>query len=229
MSTSSTSATPSQQPTLLRIDASARHEDSASRRVADAVQTRWLAAHPHGRVIRRDLASEAIGHIQQDTITGYYTPADQLTPSLVRATEQSDRLIAELMSAHTVLIATPMYNFSMPSSLKAWIDQIVRIGRTFAYQDGAFQGLVTQPRAVLALAYGAGGYTGPFKAMDFLRPYLVSLLGFLGITRVDVVAVEATTTPNAPAELKRALAEAGRLFAEPLHERSDSAAEVALA
>jgi FMN-dependent NADH-azoreductase len=181
-------------PTLLRLDASARHEGSHSRQLGDRVESAWRARHAGGRVLRRDLAAEPLPHIGATTIAGYYTPPDQLTPALRDATALSDRLIAELQSADTLLITSPMYNFSVPSALKAWIDQVVRIGHTFAYEGGSFRGLVTRPRAVLALAYGAPGYVGgPFAAMDHLQPYLASLLGFLGIAQVDVVAVEATT------------------------------------
>lgn len=180
-------------PTLLRIDSSARRNGSLSRQIADAVEQAWLTAHPKGQVHRRDLAQAPLPHISEITIEGYYTTVDQMTPGLREATELSDALIAELKSAHTVLISAPIYNFSLPSSLKAWVDQVVRIGHSFAYDGQSFTGLVTQPRAVLALAYGAAGYMGPMKDMDHLRPYLTQLLGFLGLSRIDVVAVEATT------------------------------------
>lgn len=180
-------------PTLLRIDSSARTTGSQSRHLADTIERAWRQAHPNGSVQLRDLAQSPLPHISQFTIQGYYTPAEQMNNGLREATALSDALIAELKSAHTLLISAPIYNFSVPSSLKAWIDQIVRIGHTFAYDGNRFTGLVTQPRAVLALAYGAAGYQGPMKDMDHLRPYLTQLLGFLGLPRVDVVAVEATT------------------------------------
>lgn len=205
-------------PTLLRIDASARSEGSFSRRIADAVETRWRAAYPHGRVIRRDLAARPIAHIDDATIRGYYTPAADLTPELRAATALSDALIAELETAHTVLIASPIYNFSVPSALKAWIDQVVRIGHTFAYENHAFRGLLDGPRAVLALAYGAGGYAGPLRSMDFLRPYLEGVLRFIGIEQIDVLAGEATTADaaTANANLDAARAGAASLFAPAL-------------
>lgn len=205
-------------PTLLRIDASARSNGSYCRRIADAAQRAWQHAHPHGRIRHRDLAREPLPHIEDATIQGYYAPPDTMTPELRAATALSDTLIAELKSAHTVLIASPIYNFSMPSSLKAWIDQIVRIGHTFAYDDGQFRGLVQGPRAVLALSYGAGGYQGPLAQMDHLRPYLTALLGFIGIADVRVLATEATTGEAAHAEagLNSAIAEAGALFGAAL-------------
>lgn len=186
-------------PTLLRIDASARLAGSTSRRLADGIESRWKAQFPRGTVIRRDLAADPISHITDITIQGFYTPPDQLTAALRAAIAHSDSLIAELKSAHTVLISTPIYNFALPSALKAWIDQIVRVGHSFAYEDGQFRGLVKGPRAVLALAYGAGGYQGPMAAMDFLRPYLSSLLNFIGIAQVQVIAAEATTADAATA------------------------------
>jgi FMN-dependent NADH-azoreductase len=194
-------------PTLLRIDASARHDGSHSRRLGDLVESAWRARHADGRVLLRDLAAEPLPHIGAATITGYYTPTNELTPELHAATALSDRLIAELQSAHTLLIATPMYNFSVPSALKAWVDQVVRIGHTFAYENGSFRGLVTRPRAVLALSYGAPGYAaGPLAPMDHLRPYLASVLGFLGIARVDVVSIEATTADAATVDVQAAAA-----------------------
>ncbi len=97
------------------FDASARSEASFSRRIADSAQARWKTAHPNGRVIRRDLAVRPVPHIEDATIRGYYTPVAHMTPDLHAATALSDTLIAELKSAHTVLIASPIYNFSLPA------------------------------------------------------------------------------------------------------------------
>lgn len=199
-------------PLLLRVDASSRQQGSISRRLADAIEARWLAAHPHGRVLRRDLATHPVPHIENNTIVGYYTPPADMTPALQAATALSDELIAELKSAHTVLVASPIYNFSLPSALKAWIDQIVRIGHTFAYEGGQFRGLVHGPRAVLALAYGAAGYQGALAAMDHLRPYLSQVLPFIGIDDVRVIAAEATTAPQVEDEVARALADVPTLW-----------------
>jgi FMN-dependent NADH-azoreductase len=179
---------------LLRIDASARTDHaSVSRRLASRYEGHWHKRHPDGQILTRDLAVQAPPHIDDLTIKGYYTDPREMTPALRSATALSDALIGELKSATTLLIATPIYNFSIPSSLKAWIDQVVRIGQTFSYQNGQFEGLVRGADAVLVLAYGAGGYTGPLQSMDHLRPYLVSLLHFIGIAHVEVVMAEATT------------------------------------
>ncbi|MBB4843822.1 FMN-dependent NADH-azoreductase [Paucibacter oligotrophus] len=195
-------------PTLLRIDASARHQGSVSRQLADQIQARWHARWPQGRCISRDLAKEPVAQIENLTIEAFYTPTAQLSPAQRAATARSDELIAELKAAHTLLIATPIYNFAAPAALKAWIDQIVRMGQTFSYENGQFQGLVLRPRAVLALSYGAAGYQGPLAQMDFLRPYLSALLGFLGITEIQVISAEATTADAAIAAAQRRAAEA---------------------
>lgn len=185
--------------TLLRIDSSSRTTASHSRALGDYFEKTWRIRNPNDRVVRRDLVSEPIAHIVDQTILGFYTPADQITPGLRAATALSDRLIAELRSADVLLLTVPMYNFSVPSALKAWIDQIVRIDHTFSYDGKSFVGLIKIKRAYILCAYGAGGYTdgGPFSAYNFLEPYLKSLLGFLGILDVQFFAVQATTAEPA--------------------------------
>jgi FMN-dependent NADH-azoreductase len=113
-----------------------------------------------------------------------------------------------VVDADVLLIATPMYNFSVPSALKAWIDQIVRIGHTFSYDGKDFAGLLPGRRAFIMVACGAGGYLdgGPFAAADFVQPYLRFLLGFLGITDVTFVAIEHTTADAATVAAGRARA-----------------------
>lgn len=178
---------------LLRIDASSRHETSHSRALADAFETAWRAKNPGRPVVHRDLAAHPIGHISDTTIAGFYTPDDQLDERLRDATALSDALIGELNGADTVLIATPMYNFSVPSALKAWIDQIVRVNRTFSYDGTSFTGLVKARRVVIVCAFGAAGYGDALKAADFVSPYLKFLFGFLGVGDVSVITAEATT------------------------------------
>jgi FMN-dependent NADH-azoreductase len=184
---------------ILRIDASSRTEGSYSREIGDAVVAALLAESPDASVHLRDLAREPLEHIRNETIAGYYTSAEQMSDSLRAATALSDAVIKEVREADVLVISTPMYNFSIPSALKAWIDQLVRIGQTFAYDGKSFTGLLRGKRAIVAVAYGAGGYTnnGPFAAADFAAPYLKFLLRFLGITDVIVVPMEGTTGDEA--------------------------------
>jgi FMN-dependent NADH-azoreductase len=180
---------------MLRIDSSTRSEGSISRDLGTHFERTWLAQHPGASVVHRDVALEPIEHIRNLTVAGYYTPTDQLTPELIEATAQSDALIAELEAADTVLITTPMYNFSIPSSLKAWVDQIVRIHKTFSYDGSSFNGLLTGKKAYVIVAYGASGYMAGegFAAANFVESYLRFILNFLGISDVQFFHAQATT------------------------------------
>jgi len=185
--------------TILRVDTSSRTTGSQSRALGDYFESAWVKRNPGDRIVRRDVAENPIPHITSQTIAGFYTPDDQLTGELRSVTVLSDRLIDELRAADVLLLTVPIYNFSIPSALKAWIDQIVRIGRTFSYDGKNFTGLVTGKRAYVICAYGAGGYlgNGPLAAYDFLRPYLTLLLNFLGIQDIHFFAVEGTTMDEA--------------------------------
>ncbi|MBV8428595.1 MAG: NAD(P)H-dependent oxidoreductase [Hyphomicrobiales bacterium] len=183
--------------TLLRIDSSSRTLGSRSRELGDSFEAEWLASRPTTRVVHRDLAADPVPHIADQTIAGYYAAPEEMTGELRAATALSDNLIAELKSADVLLITVPMYNFSIPSALKAWIDHIVRINHTFSYDGRAFTGLVTGKHAYIACAYGAAGYDGgPLSAYNLLQPYLQLLLNFLGFSDVTFIGVEATTADN---------------------------------
>lgn len=192
---------------LLRINASSRSQGSHSQETADYFQTKWFEANPDGELMVRNLAKEAIPHIEEATIAGFYTPKEQHDDDLKRATELSDRLIGELMSADEILISTPMYNFSVPSSLKAYIDQIVRIGHTFGYDEekGLF-GLVKNKRAYIVTASGAVFSGGALDAFNFLDPYVSALLTFLGFEDIKFFSIEGTTTDEAALARSRDMA-----------------------
>ena len=187
---------------LLRIDASARHSDSVSRRVADHVQARWTEAHPAGQVVVRDLAIQPIPHITEATIRGFY--ATEHDEELRRATQLSDELIGELLAADEILLSTPMYNFTVPSVLKAYIDHIVRINKTFAVVDSQLQGLVPDKRVYVVLAEGAAYRELPMADYDFLQPYLYRLFSFLGMTNVVFLTIDSTTLDPAAMQASRA-------------------------
>jgi FMN-dependent NADH-azoreductase len=184
-------------PTLLRIDSSSRRDGSHSRALADAFETAWSSRFPGATITRRDLAANPIGHIHETTIAGFYTPDEKLDAGLKGAVALSDELIEEVNAADTILIATPMYNFTVPSALKSWIDQIVRINRTFSYDGTNFTGLIKARRVVVVAAFGAGGYGGALASADFVTPYLKFLFGFLGVSDVTVIPTEATTADAA--------------------------------
>lgn len=205
---------------ILRIDSSARPTsgDSCSRALADRIITHLQGRRPDARIVTRDLAAAPLPHIVNETIQGFYTPPGQMTRDLEAALALSDTLIAEFKSADAVVISAPIYNFSIPSALKAWVDHVMRINHTFAFEDGQFRGLVADRPVYVAHAYGAGGYApgGPLESYDFMRPYLTLLLNFMGMTSVETFAVEATTTDPAmaQAEMAEALATIDAHFAD---------------
>ena len=189
--------------TILRIDASSRPgpalaagaEASFSRTLADALLEHLTTTFDARLDEVRDLATNPIPAISDATIKGFYTMPEAINDELLAATALSDTLIAEIEVADILLISTPIYNFAVPAALKAWIDQIVRIGRTFAYEDGQFRGLLKGKRAYVAYAYGAPGYGegGPLQGYDHMKPYLTMILNFIGIEQVESFAIEGTT------------------------------------
>ncbi|NJR13041.1 MAG: hypothetical protein HC779_00325 [Phyllobacteriaceae bacterium] len=124
------------------------------------------------------------------------------TPEQKQAIARSEAILADIAAADTILITTPMYNFGIPSALKGWFDQVVRINRTFSYDGKGFGGLVSVKKAYVVVAYGAPGYAndGSFAAADFTAPYLKFILGFIGITDVTIIPVEGTSTDTATLE-----------------------------
>ncbi len=181
---------------LLRIDSSSREKDSHSKRLADLVQESITRSDKDINVMHRDLSTSPIEHIQESTIEGFYTDPNALTTKNKEALSLSNKLIKELKGADTLIISAPIYNFGVPSALKAWIDQIVRINVTFSYDGNTFGGLVLAKSAVLCLSYGAQGYKpgGEIESMNYLEPYLKSLMAFLGIKNTIVFSIEGTTS-----------------------------------
>lgn len=192
--------------TLLRIDASVRAAGSSSRAVADHLQARWSAAHPGGRVIARDLAAAPPPHLTERTAAALLGAPDAAALAL------SDELIAELASARDLLISTPLYNFGLPSTLKAWFDHIVRAGRTFELRDGAYRPLLSGRTAYVVAARGGLGRPGIDD--DFALPYLPVVLRFIGWSGVEVVQVGGTAMASAErqARMASALAAVDQLF-----------------
>ncbi|MEP1329671.1 NAD(P)H-dependent oxidoreductase [Pseudophaeobacter sp.] len=168
--------------TVLHIDSSARSENSVTRGLSAEITARLNADH----VIRRDLATP-LPLLDEAWIGANFTPADQRTDDQKALLAQSDALIAELKQADTIVIGTPIYNFSVPSTLKAWIDLVARVGVTFSYTDNGPIGLLEGKRAIIAVASGG---TQAGSDIDFATTYLRHVLGFIGITEVELVAAD---------------------------------------
>ena len=172
-------------PTLLHLDVSPRGDHSVSRNLSAAFAKEWKAKNPDGSIVYRDLAAQQIPFVDLPWITGAYSAPEQHTPEQKGALKVSDELINELMSANEVVIGTPFYNFSIPARLKAWIDHIVRLDKTFT---SSYQGLVTGRKTTVIVA--SGGSYGPgahMEAMNFVTPYLKAVFGFIGITDLKFI------------------------------------------
>jgi len=179
--------------TLLKLDSSPMGERSVSRKLTRKFADTWLKAHPDGKIIERDLTTLPLGVIDGLWVGAAYTPEASRTKEQTAALRVSDQLIAELQGADEYVFGVPMHNFGIPSTLKLWIDQISRVGKTFSYGAGGPKGLLTGKKATLLLATGGVYAQGTaMAALDFVTPYLRAVLGFLGITDVTVIVAEGT-------------------------------------
>jgi len=177
---------------LLHIDASVRQEGSKSRQLGKRFIDLWEAAHPDVQVIYRDVGQFPPSHPTEAFTIANYTPPDLRTPEMHMVLKQSDLLIDELLDVERLVFGIPMYNFSIPSMFKAYIDNLIRVGRTFRVtEDGKFEGLVTGKKALVISTRGASySPPSPITQFDFQKPYLRAVFGFIGITDIIFVCAE---------------------------------------
>lgn len=180
---------------ILMIEVSPRGKDSASRAVSDTLAERLAGLYPGAKVLRRDLTVEQLPHLDGITLRAISTKDLVEAESLKESAHQSDQLTAELLKSDLLVMATPMWNFGIPSALKAWIDLVVRPGRTFQYSDEGVLGLAKNKKAILILASGGVFTEGPWRSWDFVEPYLRQILAFIGIVDVQTVRVEGMNLP----------------------------------
>ncbi len=169
---------------VLRIDSSANTENSITRALTDRI----IATLGDADVTVRDLASTPLPQITHTWAQARVTPQTDRSAAQQEVLNQSDELIEEIRAADTIVIGTPVYNFSVPASLKAWIDLIARVGETFRYTDTGPVGLVKGKKVIVAMASGG---TSVGSEMDFATTYLRAVLGFMGMTDVTVIAADA--------------------------------------
>lgn len=179
--------------TLLHLDSSPMGPVSVSRELSRHFSQRWLAKHPGGSVIRRDLSALSIPPVTQAWISSVYTPEDQRSAEQRQLLALSDSLIDDLYRADEYLIAMPLHNFNIPAVLKLWIDQLYRVGKTFDYVDGKPHGLLLGKRASILISSGGVFADGSRLAhLNHAKPYLRTILGIFGVT--DVRFLEAGGT-----------------------------------
>lgn len=190
---------------LLLITSSPRGEESVSNKVSSDLAAA-LAAKSGAEIVRRDLASDPIAHLDTVTTNAIRKPADQRNAEEAAAAVLSDKLVAELLSADQIVIGTGLINFNIYSGLKSWIDNVARAGVTFRYTAEGPEGLVTGKKVYIVLA-AAGVYSdGPAASLNHAVPYLKTVLGFLGMKDVEVLYVEGLAF--GPEAVQKALAAA---------------------
>lgn len=175
---------------ILCLTSSPRRDTSYSNLVAARVLKELRIVHPDAGITIRDLAGNPLPHIDDDFVTATRSVAGPRTRRQQALLEQSDILVDELIAADTILIAAGMINFGIPSTLKAWIDYVVRPGRTFRYTEHGSKGLLGGRRAILVLARGGLYSGGPLRSSEHDESYLRSVLAFLGITDIETILIE---------------------------------------
>ena len=175
---------------ILYLNSSVRSTGSVSRQLSGEFIEKLKAAHPGATVVTRDLAANPLPHLTEAMVGAYFTPAEQRTEEQKQLIKTSDEVVAELLAADVVVVGAPMYNFSVSSTLKSWIDHVARAGVTFKYTETGPVGLVHGKKFVIFTSRAGVYSSGPAQAMDFQETYLRGVLGFLGITDVSFVSAE---------------------------------------
>jgi FMN-dependent NADH-azoreductase len=181
-------------PTLLKIDSSPMGERSISRKLTARFAETWIKTHREGTVLSRDLTTLNLPVVDATWVAAAFTPEDARSAEQKGALAVSDLLIADLKNADEYVVGVPMHNFSIPSTLKLWIDQVVRAGETFSYTPNGAKGLLAGKKVTLLMASGGVYEHGSALAsLNFVTPYLRTVFGFMGITDANFIAAEGTS------------------------------------
>jgi FMN-dependent NADH-azoreductase len=173
---------------ILVLNSSASGAASVSNILVEAAVQHLLEVRPHASVTRRDLDADPVPHLTATTLAGVRGVAQ--TDAERGALARSDELIAELQAADTIVIGAPMYNFSIPTTLRAWFDHVLRPRVTFTYTEAGPQGLLSGKKVIVIESRGGVYSEGPAQALDFQEPYIRILLSFMGLTDVTFVHAE---------------------------------------
>ncbi|HEX4140656.1 MAG TPA: FMN-dependent NADH-azoreductase [Candidatus Methylacidiphilales bacterium] len=177
--------------TILVVTASPRGDRSVSRSLTTAFIDLWRQRHPGDRILLRDVGHHPVPHVTEAWMVGAFAPMDAQTPESKEAIAVSDSLVEEFLSADRYVFGVPMHNFNVPSTFKAYIDQIVRPGKTFGVGPRGYEGLVTGRKGLFITASG-GAYTpgSAAAALNFQEPYLRTIFGFIGLTDLQFVTAD---------------------------------------
>jgi len=173
--------------TLLHIQASVFGNGGQSSQLAERYISQWQQKNPEGRVILRDLVGDAVPHLDGERVGAFFTPQESRSEAQQAIVDYSDSLIDEIRQADEIVLGLPLYNFGVPSQMKAYFDHLARAGVTFAYTENGPVGLLEdKPVRVFATRGGLYRDTG----MDHQVPFLKQFLGFVGLNSVDVIYAE---------------------------------------
>jgi len=175
---------------ILSIISSPRGEASNSIKLANAIIDKIKQQDTAAAVEVKDLTKSPFPHLEEAHLNAFFTPVENHTAENAEAIRHSNEAIKQIFDADVIVIGAPMYNFSIPSVLKAWFDHIARAGITFKYTAEGPQGLITGKKAYIAVTTGGVYSSGDAAAYEFVTPYIKTILGFLGITDVTVVTAE---------------------------------------
>jgi len=184
--------------TILHIDSSPMGDRSVSRKLTSKLVSELAAKQSDSRIVYRDLGANPVPHLSPTTLEAFFTPVEKQTPGLAAAVALSDQLTAELLAADVIVVGAPMWNLGIPSSLKAWVDHVVRAGKTFSYTETGPKGLLDAAKKVIVVSSRGGMYSeGPAQAYDHQETYLKTLFGFLGLSDISFVRAEGVAMGDA--------------------------------
>lgn len=193
---------------ILHLDSSILGDASTSRLLSTAIVEELLQQHPNAQVVRRDLVADPVAHLTEVIAAGFRVPGGVAVTDQATLSEhtKSTQLADELLASAVIVIGAPMYNFSVASQLKTWMDRVAQPGRTFRYTADGPVGLSGGRKVIVASTRGGMYSTGAASGMDFQESYLKAFFGFLGINDVEFVRAERLT--KGPELRERAIAEA---------------------
>ena len=181
---------------ILHLKSSLQGQESYSIKLGNSIVEKIQEKYPDSTVEELDLIDIEIPHLTPAVFRTFFIPADQHTQEDKEAIRLSDKLVNQLMDADIIVMGAPLYNFTIHSSLKAWIDHITRAGITFGYTENGPVGKVAGKKVYIAMASGAVYTEGPFIANDYVAPYLNTILSFLGMTDITIIRAEGLKMPG---------------------------------
>ncbi|MEJ0055280.1 MAG: NAD(P)H-dependent oxidoreductase, partial [Bacteroidota bacterium] len=181
---------------ILHIQSSPRGNDSNSTLLGNTIIEKLLKEYPGSTVVTNNVLEKDYEPLRLLHIEAYRTPDKDKSQAHKNALNDSDSAVAELFDADIIVISTPTYNFNIPAALKGWVDHIVRAGKTFSYETGKPEGLLTGRKVYLAIASNGVFSDGPMKPMDHAEPYLRFILSFLGLTDITTYRIEGSGIPG---------------------------------